>query len=156
MQNRDPFILVLIDGNGMIFQHNFLKQGELGGKTAANTVNNAIFEWARNNITEVPEETKVVVRVYANVKGIAEACAKAGIVEHPSRVEEFVRGFTSSNPLSDIIDVGAASDAVEGKIDGESATIALSPSLLLNSGRIAEALSLQLLLSPHSLRRQPQ
>lgn len=110
----------------MIFHRNFLKQGELGGKVAATTINNAIFEWARNNIAEVPEETRVVVHVYGNLKGIAEACAKNGMVDHPSRVEEFVQGFTSAHLLCDFIDVGFGKDAVEGKIHGESSNKVLN------------------------------
>ena len=86
--------------------------------TAADTMNNAVLSWAKDTIPEIPEDTQVVVRVYANVKGIADACASNGIISHPSQVEEFVRGFTSVNSLSDFTNVGGL-ESVDGKIIGK-------------------------------------
>lgn len=118
-QNADPFVLVLIDGNDMIFHQNLLRQGEHGGQVAANAINNAVLDWARTNIPETPDEVKVVVRVYANVRSIANACVKAEIIAHPSQLEDFVLGFTSASPLFDFVDVGTPKGAAEGKVLGE-------------------------------------
>lgn len=118
-QNSYPFILVLIDGNGMIFHQNLLNKGRDGGQLAANAINNAVFEWARTNIPETPDEVQVVVRVYANVRSITDACVKAAIITHPSQMDEFILGFNSANPLFDFIDVGTAKNAVDGKVVGE-------------------------------------
>jgi hypothetical protein len=117
-QNRDPFILVLIDGNGTIFHQNFLKQGALGGQTAATTLENAVLNWARSAIADIPDDTKIVVRIYGNIRAIAETCAQHGMVDSPSRFEDFVRAFNSTSPLFDFVDVGssgAAHDKVIGK-----------------------------------------
>lgn len=53
----------------MIFNETLLKLGENGGKQAATLLHTAVSEWAAAEIAEYPEETKVVVRVYANLKG---------------------------------------------------------------------------------------
>lgn len=53
----------------MIFNENLLKLGENGGKQAATLLHNAVSEWAAVDIAEYPEDTKIVVRVYANLKG---------------------------------------------------------------------------------------
>lgn len=103
----------------MIFHHNFLKQGEAGGQAAAITIETAVLAWAREHIPDTPSDTKIVVRLYANVRVVAEACAKAGIVEHPTRVFEFIRAFNSANPLFDFVDVGAAKDAADEKVVGK-------------------------------------
>ena len=103
----------------MIFNDNLLKQDEVGGRIAATMLHNTIHEWATSNVQECPAEVKVVVRVYANIKGLADVCTKAGIVEHPSRVEEFTRGFTCGKTLFDYIDVGAGKDRADGKIAGK-------------------------------------
>jgi hypothetical protein len=118
-QNADPFVLVLIDGNGMIFHQNLLNKGIEGGQIAANAINNAVLDWARTNVPETPDEVKAVVRVYANVRNIADGCAKAGIITYPGQLEDFVRGFTSTDPLFDFVDVGTAKDAADEKVVGE-------------------------------------
>ena len=118
-QNRDPYILVLIDGDGMIFDKKFLKQGEAGGVQAATVLHKAVAEWAAANVIECPSDVKVVVRVYANVKCLADACTKAGLVDSPVKVEEFARGFTRGRTLIDFTDVGAGKDCADGKISGK-------------------------------------
>jgi hypothetical protein len=103
----------------MIFHQNLLNKGLEGGQIAANAINNAVLDWARINVPETPDEVKAVVRVYANVRSIADACAKAGIINYPSQLEDFVRGFTSTDPLFDFVDVGTAKDAADEKVVGE-------------------------------------
>jgi hypothetical protein len=103
----------------MIFHQNLLQKGVQGGEVAANAINNAVLDWARTNIPETRDDAKVVVRVYANVRSIGDACVKAGIISHPSQLEDFVLGFNSAHPLFDFIDVGTAKDAADGKVVGE-------------------------------------
>ena len=103
----------------MVFHSTFLNQGEAGGKNAAAKLHNAVIEWALSEIQECPADVKIVVRAYANVKGLGEVCTRAGIVDHPSRVEEFVRGFTCGNALFDFTDVGAGKDRAPAKIERE-------------------------------------
>jgi hypothetical protein len=57
------------------------------------------------------------VRIYANLKGLAETCARAGIVDSSTKVEDFARGFTCGRPLFDFTDVGAGKDRADGKIN---------------------------------------
>ena len=103
----------------MIFNDRFLKQGAVGGKQAATALYNKVKQWAIDNVTDCPTEAKIVVRTYANVKGLANACAQAGIVDSSMLVEEFVRGFTCGNQLFDFTDVGAGKDRADAKINGE-------------------------------------
>ncbi|KAK3701203.1 hypothetical protein LTR37_015582 [Vermiconidia calcicola] len=116
IMNRDPYILVLIDGDGMIFNNAYLNQGEAGGKQGASILHNAITDWAIEKVVEYPTDSKVVVRIYANLRGLADTCTRAGIVDHPAKVWEFARGFTSGKTLFDFTDVGAGKDRADGKI----------------------------------------
>ncbi len=118
-QNADPFVLVLIDGNSMIFHQNVMNRGLQGGQTAANAINNAVLDWAKKNVPETPDETKVVVHVYANVRDITEACFKAGTINNPSQMDNFILGFTSANPLFAFTDVGTGQNAADAKVVGE-------------------------------------
>ena len=118
LQNRDPHILVLIDGDRMIFNTNLLREGEAGGKQAATVLQNAVQQWATDKVIEYPKDTKVVVRIYANLKGLADVCTKAGLVTSPNTIEDFFRGFTRGKPLFDFVDVGYGKDRADLKVSG--------------------------------------
>jgi len=102
----------------MIFEEELLCLGEEGGRQAAIKLSNEVAQWSRT----IPEckDAKVVVRIYANVKGLAKVCYDAKIVRHPDNVEDFARGFTRGRTLCDFVDVGPGKDRADAKITGMS------------------------------------
>ena len=104
-QARDAFILVLIDGDGMIFDDRLIQNGEAGGREAAGLLWNAVRDSFEND-TGVPSDVKIVTRIYANLKGLGDVCKKSGIISTSSNIEDFARGFTGSKQLFDFVDVG--------------------------------------------------
>ncbi|KAL8895583.1 MAG: hypothetical protein Q9192_003548 [Flavoplaca navasiana] len=115
--NRDPFVLVLIDGDGMIFEDDLLRKGELGGKEAAAGLWNGIKDHVHNSLPNIPSDCRIMTRIYANMKGLSEVCWRAGLVEKAGLIEEFYRGFTGSKILFDFIDVGPGKDRADEKIN---------------------------------------
>lgn len=118
IQNRDPFVLVLIDGDGMIFDDRLIEQGEVGGKEAAGLLWNAITNHVHQMLPDLCSDYKIVARIYANLKGLGDACNKAGMVDRPTLIEDFARGFTGTKQLFDFIDVGMGKDRADDKISG--------------------------------------
>ncbi|KAL9003416.1 MAG: hypothetical protein Q9180_009905 [Flavoplaca navasiana] len=116
--NRDPFVLVLIDGDGMIFEDDLLRKGEIGGKEAAAGLWNGIKDHVHNSLPDIPSDCRIMTRIYANMKGLSEVCWRAGLVEKAGLIEEFYRGFTGSKILFDFIDVGPGKDRADEKING--------------------------------------
>lgn len=114
--DRDAFILVLIDGDGMIFSDTLIKQGEIGGKDAAARLYDAVRDYVRHEIPNMPSDYKIVTRNYANLKGLGEVCHRASILDKPSTIEDFARGFTGSKHLFDFVDVGMGKDRADDKI----------------------------------------
>lgn len=104
-QARDAFILVLIDGDGMIFDDRLVQNGEAGGREAAGLLWNAVMYHFQKD-SGLPSDIKIVTRIYANIKGLGDACKKSGILSTPSTIEDFARGFTGSKQLFDFVDVG--------------------------------------------------
>ncbi|KAM0722409.1 hypothetical protein Q7P37_001850 [Cladosporium fusiforme] len=104
--NREPFVLILIDGIKMIFHEVFLQDGEKGGRKAALVLKDDISEWIPGNIISPPSEYKIMIMVYADFK----LCAK---IYGSSVFEEFARGF---NSVSNFIDIGGG-DASEKLMD---------------------------------------
>lgn len=116
LQERDAFILVLLDGDGMIFEDSLIKHGESGGREAAARLWTALH--VQVEALDLPSDVKVVTRIYANLKGLGEVCAKAGIISKPGVMEDFARGFTGSKQLFDFVDVGMGKDRADDKISG--------------------------------------
>lgn len=118
MQARDPFILVLIDGDGMIFDDRLIKKGEAGGKESASSLWNHTRDYVHDVVPDLAAEYKIVVRIYANLKGLGDVCHRASILENPATIENFARGFTGSKQLFDFVDVGIGKDRADEKISG--------------------------------------
>lgn len=118
-QERDPFALILIDGDGMIFDDQFIKRGEIGGREAATMLTSCIREYLHERIPTLPSDYKIVTRIYANLKGLGEVCYRAGILERAVMIEDFARGFTGSKQLFDFVDVGMGKDRADDKISGD-------------------------------------
>lgn len=118
LQDRDAFILVLIDGDGMIFEDRLIQRGEAGGKEAAGLLWGAVRDYAQSLVPGLSSDYKIVTRVYANIKGLGDVCNRAGIVESPAIMEDFMRGFTGSKQLFDFIDVGSGKDRADDKVSG--------------------------------------
>ena len=102
----------------MIFDDQFIKKGEIGGKEASAALGSAIRDYVRERISSLPSDYKIVTRIYANMKGLGDVCYRAGILERPALIEDFARGFTGSKQLFDFVDVGAGKDRADEKISG--------------------------------------
>lgn len=61
---------------------------------------------------------KVKARVYANIDLLAERCVDAGIIDSPSLIYDFFRGFTRARSLFDVIDVGGGQNGKQERVLG--------------------------------------
>jgi len=71
-------------------------------------------------VSEDYNDLRIVVKVYANVDGLAQALLKGGTVDSVAHVRSFVTGFTNRLPLCDFIDVGHGKERADNKIKGRS------------------------------------
>jgi hypothetical protein len=104
-QNRNAFVVVLLDGDGMIFDDYLIQKGEKGGKEAANLIWAAVNEFVARQLPHL-SSPKIVARVYANVKGLSDTLCKSGIIDNPGIFEAFTKGF-NDKLLFDFVDVGS-------------------------------------------------
>ncbi|KAF2999696.1 hypothetical protein E8E13_002711 [Curvularia kusanoi] len=112
----NPFVMVLIDGDGMVFREEYLRDGEKGGRRAASQLDAAVREWIENEVKDVPLASRTICRIYANVRGLAETLVRTGTIEAVTDLEDFVRGFTRGKTMFDFVDVGAGKDRADEKI----------------------------------------
>lgn len=112
----------------MIFEDHLVKKGEIGGKEAAAALWAATRDYIHRTVPGLSSDYKIVTRIYANLKGLGEACHRAAILENPAIMEHFARGFTGSKHLFDFIDVGVGKDRADDKISGMPQLNFFSPS----------------------------
>ncbi|EWZ32715.1 hypothetical protein BFJ63_vAg4572 [Fusarium oxysporum f. sp. narcissi] len=113
-QERNPFTLVVVDGDGYIFDERFVKDGEEGGSRAAKQLNDTIKDSLRRKGLESCE---VMVRVYANLTGLSKALCKNGLAGAEKRsFSSFTAGFNRSYGLADFIDAGELKENADFKV----------------------------------------
>ncbi|KAJ5938904.1 hypothetical protein N7466_002038 [Penicillium verhagenii] len=115
IMDREPFVVVLFDGEAIIFKDEFLQLGEEGGRNAANQFYTAMHTYLLQNLPSV-NVPKIILKLYLNVKGFAETCVRSGILSDPLTVHEFIRGFNETISYSEIIDIGSGKNRANDKI----------------------------------------
>ncbi|THC88446.1 hypothetical protein EYZ11_012109 [Aspergillus tanneri] len=115
LQDREPFIVALLDGAGMIFKDEFLQQGEQGGLNAAAKLHSALYDYVAGNFPGI-KSPKIITKILVNVKGLGELCVRGGVTTELSLIEDFVRGFNTSFPLFEMLDIGTGKGSAHDKI----------------------------------------
>ncbi|KAI1845419.1 hypothetical protein JX266_008514 [Neoarthrinium moseri] len=111
LQHRNPYVLVLIDGDGLIFKDHLIKQGLEGGKKAAYALRQAVLAQCTN-----AHDTEVVAKIVANLGGLAKAMRRDACVDSEIDLKEFMLGFTQAKASFDFIDVGYGKERADSKI----------------------------------------
>ncbi|KAH7109140.1 hypothetical protein EDB81DRAFT_834566 [Dactylonectria macrodidyma] len=111
---RNPFALVIVDGDGYVFDESLILEGEEGGIRAAKQLNDTIKASLRRKGLEGCE---VVVRVYANLVGLSKHLNKNGLCGAEKRsLAPFIAGFNRFHGLTDFVDAGELKENADHKI----------------------------------------
>lgn len=94
-----------------------VKQGIEGGDQAAKRLRKAVFEYLRYD-ENFNHDHKIVIKVYANLRGLTKTYTTNSIVPHTAAFHEFLLGFNKAHPLCDFIDAGNQKEAADTKIKG--------------------------------------
>ena len=121
-QDRDSYVLVLIDGDGYVFADDLIskyvdghrKCTEEGGLKAADLLDNAI----KNDLkTRGLDKCRVEALVYANVAGLSKALARQGLAgQHSRSLAAFATGFTRGRSHFDYVDAGELKEGADFKL----------------------------------------
>jgi hypothetical protein len=91
-----------------------------GGQSAADDFMGKVREYLVsldppiNNARTIP----VIVKAYANLSGLAQACVRDKKVSSVGEMAQFWCGFTRRFPLVDFVDVGAGKEEADNKLRG--------------------------------------
>ena len=89
-----------------------------GGKRAAGLLTQAVEEELRSSLPAVNHHVQVVIRVYANMKGLAKTYKDAEVLPQVASLDDFVRGFNMGDPMCDYVDAGNGKECSDEKIKG--------------------------------------
>ena len=113
-QERNPFVLVLIDGDGYVFDDDLVTNGVEGGQKAARLLNDVVKNSLRSRGLD---HCRIMVRVYANLAGLSKTLSKAKLAGPEKRsLAPFTASFTRSNDLFDFVDAGELKENADFKI----------------------------------------
>ena len=113
-QERNPFVLVLVDGDGYIFDDDLISDGAEGGQRAAQLLDSAVKRSLRERGLE---NCRVMVRVYANLSGLSKVLSKAKLAGPEKRsLAPFTANFTRSQEMFDFVDAGELKENADFKI----------------------------------------
>lgn len=109
---RNPFVLVLVDGDGFVFED--AAGGSDGGERAAQGINEAV---KRSLSRRGLDHCRIMVRVYANLAGLSKAFARSKLAGGEARsLAPFVASFNRSIDLFDFVDAGEFKEDADFKI----------------------------------------
>ncbi|KFA50981.1 hypothetical protein S40293_07268 [Stachybotrys chartarum IBT 40293] len=113
-QERKPFVLVLVDGDGYVFQDTFVRDGADGGSKAAKQLITSI----RSSLgPKGLDNCDIMVRVYANLVGLSKILSKNGLIGPEKRsLAPFTAGFNRSHGLTDFVDAGELKENADFKL----------------------------------------
>ncbi|KAL8902446.1 MAG: hypothetical protein Q9207_004703 [Kuettlingeria erythrocarpa] len=101
----------------MKFRDTFLNDDEEGGRKAADELLIQVQHYLKELGLDV-HGTDVLVRAYANLRGLGQACVKHGTMKATADICLFANGFTRRQPLFDFVDVGLGKERADHKVRG--------------------------------------
>lgn len=111
LKNANTYVIALIDGNGLLFTENYIRQGTEGGKQAAHVLYNAILQQCHS-----APGIEVIVKIYANLDSLSNAMWRNGIIQNEADLSQFFSGFSQCKATFDFVDVGWGEQLVDDKI----------------------------------------
>jgi hypothetical protein len=93
-----------------------------GGKRAASILLQAVEEELIASLSEPALQLKVVVRVYASLKGMTKTYKEMENMAGSPPFDEFVRGFNMGGLMCDYVDAGNGKECTDEKVKGRLST----------------------------------
>jgi len=117
---RNRFAVVLIDGDGYLFNRTFyMNSHESGGAQAAHTLYTDVQQHLKANSPASNGDIEVMVILCFNKQVPARALVEADIIQRASQLDEFLWSFTSSRSLFQVIDCGPGKERADSKLRGK-------------------------------------
>ncbi|RXW13828.1 hypothetical protein EST38_g12024 [Candolleomyces aberdarensis] len=106
-------LVVLIDGDGAIFDPELIAEGKEGGQKAASELSDGIMQ-------HLPSRNShhLWVYVFLNKKGLSDTLGRVSKFTARQRLDDFIIGFNHASERFVMADVGYAKEGADAKIRG--------------------------------------
>ncbi|KNG44705.1 hypothetical protein TW65_08484 [Stemphylium lycopersici] len=102
--SRNPYVLMLVDGNDYIFNDELIREKEEGGMRAARMLNDAVEKYLQQNIPKA-QSARIIVRIYADLTNLSKQLARSKVSGLEKRsIAPFSAAFTRTMSLFDFVD----------------------------------------------------
>ncbi|PCG89707.1 Hypothetical protein PENO1_103130 [Penicillium occitanis (nom. inval.)] len=112
---KDPFVTVLIDGDGAIFRNEFLGNPAQGAQKAALALQQQIKSYLKKTQLDT-ESIPILVRIFVNLHGLAGKMRSLAIIESEKDLRIFAESFNKSRAEFDMVDVGSGKENADAKM----------------------------------------
>ncbi|KAI0514991.1 hypothetical protein F5B22DRAFT_211733 [Xylaria bambusicola] len=107
---REPFVVVLVDGDGAKFRDDLLRDHDQGAVKAARKLREAVKE------ANYGHDMPILVRVYANLNDLAKSLRMSDVIIRDESMHVFAEQFTNTHVDCDFINVGKGKENTDAKI----------------------------------------
>ncbi|GBE79330.1 hypothetical protein SCP_0205280 [Sparassis crispa] len=115
LNNLDPLILCVLDGNANIFSQSLLAQGQQGGRQAAQELTKKIAEYLSQEEVQVFGRLSFWVTIYFNKRRLLNLVLGEALCT-ADQLEGFLSGLSQASPRFLLVDIGQGKDDVDVKI----------------------------------------
>ncbi|KAL1637779.1 hypothetical protein SLS56_000334 [Neofusicoccum ribis] len=114
-QEKNPFVLLLVDGDGYLFKDHLVSNGREGGVSAAKLLSTEI----RSRLRKMGlDHCRMVVRIYCNLAVVSQAHYRAGLCgSHVRSMAPIAAAFSGAKDYFDFVDIGENSGSVVAKVE---------------------------------------
>ncbi|CEJ58600.1 hypothetical protein PMG11_07252 [Penicillium brasilianum] len=116
IQAKLSFVSVLVDGDGMNFNDEFIQDGQKGGRSAARLLIQKVEQYIQDLHRNESSSVQYRIRVYANVRGLAKTYRDTNIISEEAMLASFIQGFNKEDVRCDFVDAGDGKECSDVKI----------------------------------------
>ncbi|KAJ5180503.1 hypothetical protein N7492_003713 [Penicillium capsulatum] len=112
---QNAFVVVLVDGDGAIFQDDLLARPKEGANEASRRIVQAVKESLRDDPLE-QEDITILVRIFANLNDLGKTLHLSNIIPQRTDLITFAEHLTTSRGEFDFINVGPGKENADSKM----------------------------------------
>ncbi|KAJ6526111.1 hypothetical protein B0H10DRAFT_1863876, partial [Mycena sp. CBHHK59/15] len=117
-QDKGHRVVILLDGDGAIFNALYIGQGRKGGHTAAQVLSDSTLQCLTENYG--PRAYQLWVYVFFNKRGLMDTFRRVGMAPLINNFEDFAMGFNQATERFLMVDVGNTKEAADAKLKVQS------------------------------------
>jgi len=118
-------VLIEADPDGFMFLDKYTTKGAKGGEALADELSARLRDYFRP-LYDDADKLDILVRVYANLEGMANSMVREGKVRNLGQLRAFATGFCAKVPGFDWTDVGIGREGSAGRKIRENLTLSTS------------------------------